>query len=124
MTEIDPDKLLEEVNALSRNVPNTTIGESAVMLVRLAHKVNQLVDWISMGGKLPAKMNPACQYPDPAEAERVAAAFHAAYEQLAPEHGYKTREASAVPWTDVPEQNRTLMTATVMHLMQRGIIRA
>ncbi len=42
----------------------------------------------------------------------VAQLFHEAYERLAPEHGYKTREASAVPWDDVPEDNRALMVAT------------
>ena len=30
--------------------------------------------------------------------EAVAAAFHEAYERLAPEYGYKTREESAVHW--------------------------
>lgn len=44
--------------------------------------------------------------------EDVAKLFHEAYERLAPSHGYKTREASAKPWSDLPEQNRALMTAT------------
>jgi len=43
--------------------------------------------------------------------EHLAKAFHEAYERLAPSFGYKTREASAVPWEDVPEANRRLMTA-------------
>ena len=38
--------------------------------------------------------------------------FHDTYERLAPEYDYKTREASAVPWEDVPEHNRELMIAT------------
>jgi hypothetical protein len=45
--------------------------------------------------------------------ERLAKLFHDEYERLAPEYGYKTREASAVPWNDVPENNRNLMIATV-----------
>jgi hypothetical protein len=45
--------------------------------------------------------------------EDVARAFHDAYERLAPDYSYKTRDASAVPWEQVPENNRALMKATV-----------
>lgn len=45
-------------------------------------------------------------------AEFLARLFHEAYERLAPEFGYRTREASAVPWEDVPENNKRLMIAT------------
>ncbi len=55
-------------------------------------------------------------------AERVAREFHAAYERLAPEHGYETREASAKPWENVPDNNRNLMVATVQDLLDRGVI--
>lgn len=55
--------------------------------------------------------------------ERIACQFHDAYEQLAPEHGYRTREESAVPWSEVPETNRTLMVATVALLLDLGVIR-
>jgi hypothetical protein len=55
-------------------------------------------------------------------AERVAREFHEAYERLAPDHGYETREASAKPWEDVPEQNRGLMVAVVGELLDRGVI--
>jgi len=44
-------------------------------------------------------------------AEALAREFHERYERLAPEFDYKTREASAVPWEDVPEANRRLMVA-------------
>lgn len=47
------------------------------------------------------------------EHERIAKAFHDAYERLAPEFGYVTRKPSAVPWEDVPEANRKLMIAVV-----------
>lgn len=57
-------------------------------------------------------------------AERIAKAFHEAYERLAPEAGYKTREESAVPWEEVPSENRILMIATVDYLLARGIIEA
>lgn len=43
--------------------------------------------------------------------EAVARAFHETYERLAPSHGYETRKASAVPWEQVPANNRALMTA-------------
>lgn len=55
-------------------------------------------------------------------AELIAKAFHEAYEELAPDHGYETREASRKPWTDVPEQNRGLMVAVVARLLERGVI--
>lgn len=47
-------------------------------------------------------------------AEEIAKAFHLAYERLAPLFGYATREASAVPWEEVPNNNRELMIATVL----------
>lgn len=59
-----------------------------------------------------------------AAAERVARELHETYERLAPDHGYQTREASAKPWAEVPEQNKGLMTAVVNDLLERGVIRA
>ncbi len=44
-------------------------------------------------------------------AEFLARKFHETYERLAPQFGYETRKASAVPWEDVPEQSRKLMIA-------------
>jgi hypothetical protein len=41
--------------------------------------------------------------------EELARLFHETYERLAPHYGYKTREASAVPWSDVPANNKALM---------------
>lgn len=54
--------------------------------------------------------------------EYVAKQFHEEYEKQAPEFGYKTREASAVPWTDVPEQNKNLMISVAYSLLIRGVI--
>lgn len=51
------------------------------------------------------------------DAEALARLFHETYERLAPDYGYRTREASAVPWDDVPEQNRALMIATADHVI-------
>lgn len=47
----------------------------------------------------------------------LAQKFHEAYERLAPEFGYKTREASAKPWDEVPKQNRQLMVAVMEEVM-------
>ena len=49
-------------------------------------------------------------------AEILASRFHEAYERLAPAFGYKTRDASAVPWNEVPEGNRRLMIAVCKEL--------
>lgn len=48
--------------------------------------------------------------------EDIARAFHEVYERLAPDFGYKTREASAKPWDEVPDNNKALMTAVVTEL--------
>lgn len=56
------------------------------------------------------------------DAASVAQAFHEAYERLAPNHGYRTREASAKPWSEVPEQNKGLMVAVVAELLDGGVI--
>ncbi len=45
------------------------------------------------------------------EGEALAKRFHEVYERLAPDFGYETRRESAVPWEQVPEQNRDLMVA-------------
>jgi hypothetical protein len=55
------------------------------------------------------------------EPERLAQAFHEAYEELAPQFGYKTREASAVPWADVPENNKRLMIVTCERVARAAI---
>ncbi len=55
-------------------------------------------------------------------AEQIAQAFHEAYERLAPDFGYETREASAKPWAEVPEQNKSLMVAVVQALLDSGVI--
>jgi hypothetical protein len=53
--------------------------------------------------------------------EELARAFHETYERLAPEHGYKTRPESAVPWESVPDQNKKLMihVAAEIQTLQR-----
>jgi hypothetical protein len=50
------------------------------------------------------------------DAETLARRFHETYERFAPDYGYKTREASAVPWDEVPDANRSLMIAVCREL--------
>jgi hypothetical protein len=61
--------------------------------------------------------------PDTSAAERIARAFHESYERQAPEFGYRTREASAKPWEEVPVDNKALMIAVVTDLLSRAVIR-
>ena len=53
-------------------------------------------------------------------AVELAKDFHATYERLAPNFGYATREASAKPWSEVPENNRKLMIATARDILGLG----
>jgi len=52
-------------------------------------------------------------------AEELARFFHETYERLAPDHGYTTREESAVPWEDVPADNKNLMIATCGEVLKK-----
>ena len=51
-------------------------------------------------------------------AEELARKFHQTYEELAPEYGYETREESAVPWHQVPENNKKLMIAVCQKILK------
>lgn len=53
-------------------------------------------------------------------AEVLARLFHETYERLAPTFGYRTRERSAVPWADVPDDNKQLMVATAGEVIAAG----
>jgi hypothetical protein len=55
-------------------------------------------------------------------AEILAQKFHETYERLAPDYGYKTREASAKPWSEVPQQNKSLMIAVCQELIDTGVV--
>jgi hypothetical protein len=52
------------------------------------------------------------------DAETLAQRFHEAYERLAPQYGYETREGSSVPWEHVPIENRALMIATCAEVLR------
>jgi len=56
------------------------------------------------------------------DGENLAMQFHEAYERLAPEFGYVTRQASQKPWEEVPLNNRALMSAVCQELLDNGII--
>lgn len=60
----------------------------------------------------------------PMEAQAFAQKFHEAYERLAPTFGYQTREASAKPWTEVPENNRKLMVAVCQEVVADALTAA
>lgn len=50
--------------------------------------------------------------------EQMARAFHDNYERLAPEHGYVVRpDVGQRSWDELPENNRSLMLATVDALL-------
>lgn len=53
------------------------------------------------------------------QAEELARFFHETYERLAPQHGYETREETAVPWDQVPAENRGLMIAVAEEVLGR-----
>lgn len=53
--------------------------------------------------------------------EFVARRFHDHYEELAPKFGYKTREASRVPFDQLPESNKQLMIAVAGRIISEFI---
>lgn len=57
------------------------------------------------------------------DVDRIARHFHAHYEELAPQFGWVTRKDSAVPWDEVPAENRELMRAVVTRLLLADVIR-
>jgi hypothetical protein len=62
--------------------------------------------------------------PTEEHAETLARFFHETYEHLAPRFSYKTREASAKPWKDVPENNRKLMVAVCQRVLFASAVTA
>lgn len=52
--------------------------------------------------------------------ERMARLFHEHYERLAPSYQYETRKESAVPWEQVPANNRELMIDVASSLLAVG----
>lgn len=52
--------------------------------------------------------------------EALAQRFHEIYERLAPRFGYATRLESALPWDEVPENNRRLMVAVCAEVLSAG----
>jgi hypothetical protein len=54
------------------------------------------------------------------EPEALAEKFHEAYERLAPDYAYQTREVSAVRWENVPPKNRALMIAVCTEILKEA----
>jgi hypothetical protein len=50
--------------------------------------------------------------------EELAELFHTHYEAIAKREGYKTREESAVPWSEVPEDNKRVMVLTAAAVLR------
>lgn len=50
--------------------------------------------------------------------EQLARSFHEIYEKLAPQFNYETRKDSAVPWENVPENNKKLMIAVCAQILK------
>lgn len=76
------------------------------------------------GGSAPGRLVPAMTGPEQHAdtVERLAQALHEAYERLAPQFGYTTRRVSAVPWEDVPAENRSLMIAVVGEVVAPALL--
>jgi hypothetical protein len=85
-----------------------------------------LASWCGadLAGRSEGRALAAADRADALNEDRIAQAFHEAYERFAPLYGYKTREASAVPWASVPEDNKRLMRRTVADLLEKGVIRS
>ncbi|KKN12468.1 hypothetical protein LCGC14_1016360 [marine sediment metagenome] len=50
--------------------------------------------------------------------ERLARNFHRIYERLAPSFSYTTRKESAVPFDDLPDNNKNLMLAVCSEIVE------
>lgn len=48
--------------------------------------------------------------------EDIARHFHETYERYAPKYNYTTSPETAVPWQNVPENNKKLMIAVAAHM--------
>jgi hypothetical protein len=67
--------------------------------------------------------HPTTQEQPVTAAEKLAQLFHETYERLAPNHGYDTRKATAVPWAEVKDPNRQLMIDVARQLLGKGYTR-
>lgn len=51
-------------------------------------------------------------------AVELAKRFHELYEELAPLFDYKTRRASRTEWSNVPQNNKDLMIAVCIRILE------
>lgn len=75
-------------------------------LVEQLEEKDAYIKRLEAGGEIPAM-----------SAEQLAQKFHDIYERRAPEYGYTTRKSSAVPWSAVPEPNKSLMIAVCNEIL-------
>lgn len=55
----------------------------------------------------------------PHDPEYVARLFHETYEWLAPGYHYEPRRETAVPWSEVPEPNKSLMITVAAEVLKQ-----
>ena len=102
---MDAKAWADEWRRAVKNIPNLPNDDEA-MLAWFANATMAGYDTAAL--RLSARLN----------AREVARRFHDAYESLAPSFGYKTRDASAKPWDELPANLRALMIATVERVLK------
>ena len=114
--EKDLKELRSHINEILLQVESMTSMSEAVNIRRdsirvRAKKALGILDDLKLQNSNPSQ---------PSSAEALAKIFHQTYERLAPKFGYKTREESARPWEEVPEENKKLMIAVCAEIIQYG----
>lgn len=106
------------------NEPRVAVVAEAFKALKKA-SLSGLSDQSELGlaEDLVAALEAAGMLTEAPSAVALAQLFHGTYERLAPDFGYETRQASAVPWDDVPEPNRLLMVAVAAEVL-RGMFGA
>lgn len=109
-------RLLRPTFAFDLDLYFVAMRSHAVELTPLGQFYWQLARKDLIGGTpaFPSERRTRMPMPD---AESVARLFHETYERLAPAFGYGTREATRVPWEEVPERNKRLMIATTAEVL-------
>lgn len=88
--------------------------DEAAALRRVLDELKQPKDSDGAAG---APAPPEAEFTLGPTAEKLAQRFHETYERLAPDFGYRTREASAKPWSEVPDKNKSLMIAVCAEIL-------
>jgi hypothetical protein len=107
-----PETAIRYLTELAEKTPDAAIRsryEQAIAAIQACEKEAPAVSEQER-----EKAKESMLYVDP---EELAKFFHTTYETLAPDFSYTTRKASAVPWEQVPEDNRKLMVATAQRVI-------